>query len=77
MAQTFSVPIGSVGSVVITEDAGVLTVQATVALQQGAVKVGANLSGDIAALLMMAATAQSNVLVKAVLTEASVLAKVA
>lgn len=77
MAQTFSVPIGSVGSVVITEDAGVLTVQATVALQQGAVKVGANLSGDIAALLMMAATAQSNALVKAVLTEASVLAKVA
>lgn len=74
MAQQVTLPIGSVGAIVVSESAGIITAQFTAKLQQGAVNVNAGVSGNLGSLLAMAASAQSNATFKAILAEAGMLA---
>lgn len=72
MTQTIvSTPIGSTGSLTVTESAGVLTLNFSEALLDGGIKL--NVSADLgaAALLTLISDATSNATLKAALAEAA------
>lgn len=74
MSQILSIPIGSAGSLVVSESAGIVRVQADLTGLSGSVKGGAFVEGSAPALLKLAADAVSNPMAKALLAEAAVIA---
>ncbi len=73
MAQLVNVPLGTSGTVLVTESAGVLTIEATEGL--AAQGISADLKLNVSAVILVNAWAASttNASLKAILTEAGVL----
>lgn len=67
--QLLSIPIGQIGQLVISESAGVISVQGDVALVSNAIKVGFKVEGGVPALLKLAAQNASNPIVKSLMNE--------
>lgn len=73
MSQLVSVPLGSTGSVVVTESAGVLTIEAKEGF--AAQGISADLAINVSAVVLVQAwaTATTNTSLKAILAEAAIL----
>lgn len=73
--QLLTLPIGSIGQIVISESGGVVSVAGNVALASNAIKAGFSLEGGIPALIKLAATNSSNPVMKTLLNEVATAAQ--
>lgn len=73
MAQIIDVPLGSTGDVLVTESAGILTIEAKENL--AAKGISADLAINVSAVVLVQAwaTATTNTSLKAILAEAAIL----